>query len=54
MVKGMISFFNVHFVYDYVFPFARSIVACIIVNNASCTIFKRVGLVMKMLVKILK
>lgn len=50
----MRSFFNVRFVYDYVFPFTKSIVTCIIVNNASCTIFKHVGLVMKMLVKILK
>lgn len=52
MANGMKSSPNVHFMYDYVFPLMRIVIACTIVNNASFTIFKRVGSIIIMLAKL--
>jgi hypothetical protein len=54
MVRGMKSFLDVHIVYDCAFSLTRIIVACTIVNNASCIIYRHVRSIMTLLTNIFK
>jgi hypothetical protein len=54
MEKGMKSFPNAHFVYDRVFSWMTIVIACIVMDNAHCTIFKQVESIMITSIKVQK
>jgi len=54
MERGMKSSPNAHFVYDRVFSWMTIDIACIVMDNVHCTIFKQVESIMITFTKVQK